>query len=236
VSNVSFWWILARSSGVMAYVLLTASMVAGVFLHSRLMQRMASPIARMEWHKVLAILALLMVGLHGLGLVMDTFVHTGWLDLIVPGSASYRTLWTTFGVVTLWLMLIVSATAGARKHFKARTWKAIHFASYAAFIGATVHGLMTGTDSGLPWMLAIYIASTGLVAGVAARRFLSDPNAPLKRRRAARAASERAHRPVHVEAVPEPAPVHVELPPLPPLHDDASGHTREFTIPTNERE
>ncbi|MFZ4756223.1 MAG: ferric reductase-like transmembrane domain-containing protein [Miltoncostaeaceae bacterium] len=236
MNNVSFWWILARSSGVIAYVLLTASMVAGVFLHSRLMQRMASPIARMEWHKVLAILALLMVGLHGLGLVMDTYVNTGWLDLIVPGLATYRTLWTGFGVVALWLMLIVSATAGARKHFKARTWKGIHFASYAAFIGATVHGLMTGTDSGLPWMLAIYIASTGLVVGVAARRFLSGPNAPLKRRRAARAASERASRPDHVEAVPESTPVHVEIPPLPPLHDDASGNTRELTMPAGDRE
>ena len=219
----------------MAYVLLTASMVAGVFLHSRLMQRMASPIARMEWHKVLAILALLMVGLHGLGLVMDTYVNTGWLDLIVPGLATYRTLWTGFGVVALWLMLIVSATAGARKLFKARTWKGIHFASYAAFIGATVHGLWTGTDSGLPWMLAIYIASTGLVVGVAARRFLSGPNAPLKRRRAARAASERASHPDHAKAVPESTPVHVEIPPLPPIHDDTSDHTRELTMPAGDR-
>mgnify|MGYP003341213523 CR=1 FL=1 len=58
MSNASFWWITARASGVVGYLLITASMVAGVFLHSRLMQRVASPIARMEWHKMLAILGL----------------------------------------------------------------------------------------------------------------------------------------------------------------------------------
>ena len=90
------------------------------------------------------------------------------------------------------------------------------------FIAATVHGLMSGTDSALPWMLGIYIVSAALVVGVASRRFLSGPNAPLKRRRAAR-------RPVHVEHVPPPQPVHVDLPPLPPL--DQSGDTQVWDAP-----
>lgn len=222
MSNASFWWITARTSGVVGYLLITASMVAGVFLHSRLMQRMASPIARMEWHKMLAVLGLALVALHGVALYMDKFISFSIPQLLVPMPGPYRALWVGFGIVAMWLMILVSVTAGMRKHFKASTWKGIHFASYAVFIAVTVHGLMSGTDSALPWMLGIYIVSTALVVGVASRRFLSGPNAPLKRRRAART-------PVHVERVPAPEPVPVDLPPLPSL--DRGGDTQVWDAP-----
>jgi DMSO/TMAO reductase YedYZ heme-binding membrane subunit len=72
-----------------------------------------------------------------------------------------------------------------RKHLGGGFWKAVHLASYGVFATATVHGVMAGTDSNQPWMLGIYVASTSLVAGVAARRLIAGPNAPLRRRRAA---------------------------------------------------
>jgi hypothetical protein len=228
MSNASFWWITARASGVAGYLLITASMVAGVFLHSRLMQRMASPVARMEWHKMLAIMGLLLVALHGVALFMDSFINFSWFNLLVPMPGPYRSLWVGFGIVAMWLMILVSATAGMRKHFKASTWKGIHFASYAVFISVTIHGLMSGTDSALPWMLGIYILSTALVVGVASRRFLSGPNAPLKRRRAAR-------RPVHVEQVPQAEPVHVDLPPLQPVAQSVDTQTWDAPLAATER-
>ena len=82
---------------------------------------------------------------------------------------------------------IVSVTAMWRKHMGPRFWKAVHLAGYGVFITATAHGLMAGTDSGEPWMLGIYIVSIALVAGVAARRLIAGPNAPLKKRRQAAA-------------------------------------------------
>ncbi len=185
IADVPTWWLIARVSGIVGYLLIVASMVSGVVLHTRLVQRLASPIARMEWHRILAILGLGLVALHGLALVMDSYVTITWADLLVPGGTSYRPLWVSFGVITLWLMIIVSLSAAWRKHLGAKTWKAIHLASYAVFGTATVHGLMSGTDSNEPWMLAIYVLSTGLVAGVAARRLVAGPNAPLKRRRVA---------------------------------------------------
>lgn len=185
IGDVPTWWLIARVSGIVGYLLIVASMVSGVVLRTRLVQRLASPIARMEWHRILAILGLGLVALHGLALVMDNYVTITWANLLVPGGASYRPLWVSFGVITLWLMVIVSLSAAWRKHMGAKTWKTIHLASYAVFVTATVHGLMSGTDSNEPWMLAIYVLSTGLVAGVAARRLIAGPNAPLKRRRVA---------------------------------------------------
>ena len=184
ITDVPFWWMLARVSGIVGYLLIVGSMVSGVVLHTRLVQKLASPVARMEWHRILALLGLALVALHGVALVMDNYVTVTWADLFVPGGTDYRPLWVSFGVLAMWLMLIVSLTAMWRKHLGPRAWKGIHLASYGVFITATVHGLMAGTDSNQPWMLGIYVASTALVAGVAARRFIAGPNAPLKRRRA----------------------------------------------------
>lgn len=185
IAEVPFWWLMARVTGIVGYLLIVASMVSGVVLHTRLVQRLASPVARMEWHRILAVLGLALVALHGVALVMDNYVTITWLDLVTPGGTEYRPLWVSVGVLSMWLMVIVSLTAMWRKHLGAGFWKAVHLASYGVFATATVHGVMAGTDSNQPWMLGIYVASTGLVAGVAARRLIAGPNAPLRRRRAA---------------------------------------------------
>ncbi len=185
IAEVPFWWLMARVTGIVGYVLIVASMVSGVVLHTRLVQRLASPVARMEWHRILAVLGLALVALHGVALVMDNYVTITWLDLVTPGGTEYRPLWVSVGVLSMWLMVIVSLTAMWRKHLGASFWKAVHLASYGVFATATVHGVMAGTDSNQPWMLGIYVASTGLMAGVAARRLIAGPNAPLRRRRAA---------------------------------------------------
>lgn len=187
ITEVPFWWLMARVSGVVGYLMIVASMVSGVVLHTRLVQRLASPVARMEWHRILAFLGLALVALHGVALVMDDYVTISWLDLVTPGGTDYRPLWVSVGVLSMWLMVIVSLTAMWRKHLGAKMWKAVHLASYGVFITATVHGLMAGTDSSQPWMLGVYVVSTALVAGVASRRLMAGPNAPLKRKRAAAA-------------------------------------------------
>jgi DMSO/TMAO reductase YedYZ heme-binding membrane subunit len=178
-----FWWVLARASGVASFVLITASMVAGVVLRSRLVQRVASPVAKMEWHRVLAVLGMAMAALHGVALVMDDYIEITPLDLVAPGYIDYRPLWVAFGVLSMWLMVIVSVTASMRKHVGAGVWKPLHLLSYGVFVTAAVHGVMSGTDSGRPWMMALYLGSVALIVALASRRLLAGPNAPLKRRR-----------------------------------------------------
>lgn len=184
MSTVSVWWVTARVSGIVAYLLLVASMTSGIVLKSRLVQRVATPVARMEWHRMLALLALALVGVHGVALVMDSYISITPADLLIPGGVDYRTWWVSAGVIATWLMLFVIVTAMMRADVGARWWKTIHYASYALFVAATAHGLMAGTDSGQLWMLALYIGATALVCGMALRRAIARPNSP--RRRGAR--------------------------------------------------
>ncbi len=183
MSNLPFWWILARASGVAAYLLITAGIVMGLVLRSRLIQRVVSPVDKMEWHRLLAVLGLAMTAVHGFALVMDGYIQIDPIDLVVPGQVDYRPLWVAAGVLALWLMVIVAVTAGMRRHVGAAVWKPLHLAGYGVFAAATVHGVMAGTDSGRPWMVAMYAGAVALIVSLAARRFLAGPNAPRKRRR-----------------------------------------------------
>ena len=169
------FWILARASGLVAYVLLTSSVLAGLVLKARPLGTRLKPGAITDLHRFLALLGLGALVLHGLALVLDTAVPISISDLLVPGLAPYRPLATGLGVLAAELMLVVYASFSLRKRIGARYWRRLHWATYLIFALATVHGLAAGTDSGTTWALAIYGAATGAILAATAWRALIPP-------------------------------------------------------------
>lgn len=157
------FWILARSAGLTAYLLLTASMVAGLTLRGRVLGKAVRPAAITDVHKTLAVAGLTALVVHGVALVLDATVEVTPLALVVPGLVDYRTWWVGVGVVAGELMAVVTASFWVRKRIGTRVWRRLHWASYAAFFLATGHGLMAGSDSDRPWAIAIYAGAAGAV-------------------------------------------------------------------------
>ena len=176
------FWIVARASGLTAYTLLTASMLAGLVLKSRPAGKALRPGAVTDVHRALALAALGMTALHGLALVLDTTVQIGPLALLVPGLVPYRPVWTALGVVAAELTLLLVLSFPLRKRIGARAWRKLHWASYALFLAATAHGLAAGSDSGQPWAGGIYLGAVGAVATATAFRALHRPAAARPRR------------------------------------------------------
>ena len=85
------FWLLARASGLTAYALLTASVLAGLVLKSRPF-RSLKPAAVTDTHRFLALLGLGAIGLHGVTLLLDRTVHLTPAALLVPGASPYRPL------------------------------------------------------------------------------------------------------------------------------------------------
>ncbi len=169
------FWILARASGLTAYGLLTASILAGLVLKARPFGTALKPATVTDVHRFLALLGLGALLLHGIALLLDHAVPISLADLLVPGSAPYRPLATGLGVLAGELMLVVYASFALRKWIGVRTWRRLHWATYLIFALATVHGLAAGTDSGTGWALALYGAATGAVLGATAWRALVPP-------------------------------------------------------------
>ncbi len=168
------FWLLARASGLTAYLLLTLSVLAGLALKSRVLHSVR-PAAVADTHRFLAVLGLGAIALHGVSLLLDTTVHLTPLALLVPGASSYRPLATGIGVLAAELMLVVYASFSLRKRIGVRNWRRLHWATYAIFAAATAHGLAAGTDASRPWVFPIYLAAVGSVTAAVTWRALAAP-------------------------------------------------------------
>jgi sulfoxide reductase heme-binding subunit YedZ len=185
------FWIAARATGLVAYLLLTCSVVAGLVLKSRPFGTRLKPAVVTDLHRFLALLGLGAIALHGLALTLDRAVPLHWTALFVPGQSHYRPLWTGVGVVSAEAMVVVYLSFGLRKRIGVKNWRRLHWATYGIFAGATLHGLFGGSDSGHAWVFDLYLASIGLVITATVWRALVPPPRP-ERKRAPRTAEARA--------------------------------------------
>ena len=172
------FWILARASGLTAYVLLTTSVLAGLVVKSRPFGRALKTASVTDTHRFLALLALGAVGVHGVALVLDSTVRIGPAALLVPGVASYRPVWTGLGVVSAELAALIVISFRLRAKIGAKTWRRLHWVTYGVFAAATVHGLAAGTDTARPWAFSLYLSAVGSVAFATAWRVLLRPSRP----------------------------------------------------------
>ena len=166
------FWMLARATGLTAYLLLTTSVLAGLVLKSRPF-RSLRPAAVTDTHRFLALLALGAVAVHGATLMLDSTIHLGPAALLVPGLSPYRPVATGIGVLAAELMLLVYASFALRRRIGTRNWRRLHWATYAIFAAATVHGLAAGTDTARPWAFSLYLSTIGLVVAATAWRALA---------------------------------------------------------------
>jgi predicted ferric reductase len=172
------FWFLARASGFTAYLLITASMIAGLVLKSRPFgAALKAPIA-LDVHRFITTLALAAIGVHGLTLVADATVAITFGDLVIPFTAPYEPLWTGLGVIAADLAVIVAVSFPLKKRIGGRNWRRLHWVTYSIFALSTAHGLAAGTDSAQPWAMQIYLGAVGAVAFATAWRAFAGPPRP----------------------------------------------------------
>lgn len=145
--NEKIWWYLSRSSGIVALVLLVASVVWGVLLATRALKPHDRPAWLLDLHRWLGGTALVMTGLHLLGLVLDGYISFGFADLFVPGASEYRPLAVAIGVLSMYVMIAVQLSSYLRRWLPQRVWRGIHVTSYGLVWGASIHAGLAGTDT-----------------------------------------------------------------------------------------
>ena len=145
--NEKVWWYLSRSSGIVAMVLLVASVVWGVLLATRALKPHDRPAWLLDLHRWLGGTALVMTGLHLLGLVLDGYVSFGVAELFVPGASSYRPLAVALGVLSMYVMIAIQVSSYLRTRIPPALWRGIHVSSYGVVWLAAIHAGLAGTDT-----------------------------------------------------------------------------------------
>ena len=148
-------WFATRATGLIALVLLTGTVVLGIMTSVRFASPAWPRFVTVSLHRNLSLLTITFTGLHVLTTVTDPFASISAVSAVVPFTSGYRRIWLGLGAVAFDLLLAVLVTSLLRTRIGPRTWRAVHWAGYACWPVALVHGLGTGTDGAARWVLAI---------------------------------------------------------------------------------
>ena len=150
-------WYGVRLTGFLAYLAVAGSVVYGLMLSTKLLDRIAHRPVSFTLHRDLALVGLGFSILHGVLLLGDrTFAFTP-AAILVPFASPYAPEAVGIGQLTGYLLLILVGSFYVRRQIGQRTWRLLHYLTFLAFLGVAVHGLLSGSDSGAAWALGLYL-------------------------------------------------------------------------------
>lgn len=172
-------WYTTRGAGAVTLILLSTVVVLGVLSTLRVEGSRWPRFLTTGLHRNLALMTLVFLALHIVTAVVDPYTNLGWAAAFIPFSSSYRTLWLGIGAISFELLLAIVITSLVRGFLGHRTWRAVHWLTYAAWPIGVIHGLGTGTDTWSAWMLAITAACIAAVGVAIIIRLTSRSTDPL---------------------------------------------------------
>ncbi len=158
----TFFWYLSRVAGLTGYLLLFLSVCLGVSIHTRFLEWLLKGWQNFDLHQFTSLLGLGFVVLHIFSLLGDHYVGLTLQQLLVPFAASYQPVWLAVGTIAFYLLVIVTVSFYVRSFIGQKTWRALHFVTFAIFFMALLHGLFAGSDSEswakvLYWLTAVIV-------------------------------------------------------------------------------
>jgi predicted ferric reductase len=156
VDSTQLWWYVTRSAGVMAYLLLWFSTVWGLAVPSKLLDPVLERAYTFDFHQFISLLSIGFALLHILVLTIDRYLPYSTWQILIPFLSPYRPVWVGLGVISFYIIILVTVTFYLRSRIGQSTFRAIHVLSLLGYLGITLHGFYAGTDSPLPVMQLLY--------------------------------------------------------------------------------
>ncbi len=158
------WWYTARAGGIVSWALLSASVLWGMALSTKVFGKRPRPNWLLDMHQWLGALTMIFLGVHVAGLVFDSYVEFGLTDVLVPFASDWDPSAVAWGIVAFYLLLAVELTALGRRWMPKKVWRSVHYLSFPVFILATVHGVAAGTDATTTMAIAFVVVVVALVS------------------------------------------------------------------------
>src|SRR5947209_2760276 len=94
------FWITSRAAGIVSLVLASLAVSLGLLMSLKFMRRRGPDLIAL--HEILSLATLAALAIHGLSLLGDSFLHPSIADIALPFASSYKTLWTSLGIIGGW--------------------------------------------------------------------------------------------------------------------------------------
>jgi predicted ferric reductase len=165
--NEQISWYAARSSGIFAWLLVTAAVCWGLMMSTRAAAKASQPAGLMDLHRWFGALSVIFTGIHVLALVADNYLYFGWSEVLVPMASAWEPGAVAWGVVAMYMLVAIELTSLFMKRLPRRLWRSIHRLGLPLYLLSTVHGITAGTDVTNDWLRIAMLASANIVAFLA---------------------------------------------------------------------
>lgn len=164
LNDPHIWWYVTRASALIAWALMTLSVVWGILLSTRILRRVDNPGWLQDLHRFLGGLSVIMVLLHMVTLMLDGWLHLSLVQVLVPFTSDFKPIAVALGIVAFYLLIAVQGSSMIMHRLPRKFWKALHYASYAVVLLVSFHAGLSGTDVGSLGYKILAFSLIGLTA------------------------------------------------------------------------
>ena len=164
------FWALGRASGIVLLVLMTVTLLLGIVTRSGRPLPGLPRFAVLLSHRNLSLLSVVFLAVHVGTLLLDPYAQLTLVDLVVPFLGAASPLALGLGTLSLDLVVAVTATALLRRWLGRGIFRAVHWAAYAMWPMALLHGIAIGSDGRSAAFLALAVASAVAVGAASVWR------------------------------------------------------------------
>jgi predicted ferric reductase len=156
------YWYLSRATAFVSLSILWLSMALGLGISNKLARLWPGAPAAFAIHEYVSLLGMAFALFHAFLLLGDRYIHFTVAQLFLPFSTTdYRPLWTGLGQLGFYIWLIVTLSFYIRSKIGQKTWRSLHYLSFAVYLMGLIHGLFGGTDTNTAWVQWYYWISGG---------------------------------------------------------------------------
>ena len=166
------WWLASRAAGVVALALITASVLLGLLMASKILRRPKLTPVLGAVHEHLALAGLVAIAVHGITLLGDHWLHPGIAGIAVPFVIDYEPVFTGLGIIAGYLAAALGLSFYFRRRIGAKRWRSVHRATLLVYLLAVAHTLGSGSDADTLWMRTFLVVTGAAALFLALVRFL----------------------------------------------------------------
>lgn len=176
-------WYASRATGLAALLMLTATVVLGAANTARFGSERWPRFVVAAIHRNLSLLTCVFLVVHIAGAIIDPYAGIGWVAALIPFTSGYQTFWLGLGTLAFDLLVALVVTSLLRPRISQRVWRAVHWAAYACWPVAVIHGFeIGGADSRLAWVQVLTVVClVAVIAAVAWRAVARHPDTEARR-------------------------------------------------------
>lgn len=174
-------WYLDRASGIVALVLMSATVVLGVVVQRQGRLPGLPRFGAVLVHRGVALLSGLFLLVHVLSAAVDTYVPIGGWASFLPFTSGWRPGAIALGTLASDLTVLIVVTSLMRGRIPVGLWRPIHWTAYLMWPLAFFHGLTAGTDLGSGPALAVTLVCAAAVGAAVAVAWFGRTTPPQHR-------------------------------------------------------